>query len=274
MASVGISTGIFGARFEPAKHLPMVAQAGFTAIELNLYSGNRFHWQDPAAVGDLRRRGADLGIAVWSVHSPGDHSLGERDDHQRQQHIGALRGMLDLADELGASRVVSHGMLYGEFANDREGTVQRMVESVGQLLPRVCQGRASLAFENSSFGPDQPWLGCDVLKLVQSLNEPKQIGFVLDVGHAHIAGELLSLCGALGPELISLHLHDNDGHDDNHRVPTEGTLDWLVVRAMLDRVGYDGCMMYEISDYGGLRPPVDLLAATMSHHRRWYPPRA
>lgn len=272
MRSVGISTCIFGERFEPADHLPLVAAAGFTAIELSIYRGNRFDWQNPAAVRALRRLCADMGIVVWSIHSPGDGPLGLLDDQQRQSNVDILCRTLDLADELGADCIVSHGLLFGDFARDRENTVRSMSESVRQLLPRVRASRASLAFENDTVGADQPWRARDVLALVRNFNEPKQIGFALDTGHAHISADLPELCGALGPELISLHLNDNDGQRDIHQPPGDGSIDWTAVWAALRRIGYDGCAMYEISDYGGSRSPKQLLAATMNHHRRMLSP--
>lgn len=268
MLEAGISTCVFSQHFDPAAHLPLVAKTGFSAIELSVYRAGRFDWRNPKAVRQLKTVCADLGINVWSIHSPDDNLIGSADERERQQHIDMLRETLDLADELGARRIASHGLLFGDFYTDRDGTVQRMIQSIMQLMPRVYQSGARLAFENDTVGADRPWRAANVLELVRHLNAPQYIGFLLDTGHANIAGDLPELCQTLGRELISLHLNDNYAERDVHLPPGEGSVDWHAVWSMLRRVGYNDCVMYEISDYGGSRAPVELLAATRQHHQR------
>jgi sugar phosphate isomerase/epimerase len=71
-------------------------------------------------------------------------------------------------------------------------------------------------------------------------------GFVLDTGHAHIAGDLSGLVNLAGRRLQSLHLHDNDGHGDQHLVPGEGTIDWVPFLRELRASGYEGPLMLEV----------------------------
>ena len=35
------------------------------------------------------------------------------------------------------------------------------------------------------------------------------------------------------PHIVNCHLHDNDGTDDQHLLPGDGTLDWTAVAALL-----------------------------------------
>ena len=47
--------------------------------------------------------------------------------------------------------------------------------------------------------------------------------------------------------LIALHLHDNDGAGDQHRIPFTGTIDWDRLAPLIAATGYDKpCMTLEI----------------------------
>ncbi len=268
--SIGMGTGLFyPGLFEPAIHMPMFRDAGYDAIELNIFKGlEHFNWREPAAIDELKQACDDTGVSVWSVHSPDVGQLGAPEAEKRQVQINALVESFDLADEVGAQRVISHGLIMGDFISDKGGTVGRMVESVETLLPRVRESEAQLAFENDNYRPGLPWRAVEVLEVVQQFNEPQQIGYVLDTGHANIGDELDEICEALGSELITTHLNDNDGKADLHQAPGDGTVDWSNVWSMLRRVGYDGCVMYEIEDIGGPREHGELLDMTMAHHRQ------
>jgi sugar phosphate isomerase/epimerase len=73
-------------------------------------------------------------------------------------------------------------------------------------------------------------------------------GFVIDTGHAQIAGgsnQIQEILGHVGGRMISLHLNDNDGRNDQHCPPGDGTVDWPGVAAGLAQAGYDGCILWE-----------------------------
>ena len=83
----GIGTGLWARqRFEPAGHLPLIQAAGFKAIELNIYKGrDHFDWDDRSAVNELRRVADDLGLLIWSIHSPDLGSIASPDGRERRQ---------------------------------------------------------------------------------------------------------------------------------------------------------------------------------------------
>ena len=49
-----------------------------------------------------------------------------------------------------------------------------------------------------------------------------------------------------GHHLITLHLHDNHGEQDEHLLPGRGNIDWDGVVKALDDVAYPGVFMYEL----------------------------
>ena len=50
----------------------------------------------------------------------------------------------------------------------------------------------------------------------------------------------------LGKSVVCLHLHDNDGLTDQHRIPMTGTIDWPAVFDALDEIGYQGTYNMEL----------------------------
>ncbi len=68
----------------------------------------------------------------------------------------------------------------------------------------------------------------------------KRIGICLDVGHAHIEGDLVDAIETVSEHLIAVHAHDNRGRADDHLLPFEGTIDWPGAMTTIQKVGYDG----------------------------------
>jgi arsenate reductase (thioredoxin) len=261
----GVSTALWRGRFRPAEYLPWIAQAGFAAIELCSYYGREhFDHEDAAALHELEQVAGDLGLGIWSIHSPDVGSLAAADKGERTRQLNALRASLELAERLGAKAVASHGLIVGPFAEDAAGCAERLAESLAALAPVAEASPAVIAFENDDVRlPGKT--AHDVLRRVRGLSRAG-FGFVLDTGHANIAGDLADVMAHVGDRLVSLHLNDNLGHEDTHQPPFEGSVDWQAVAALLRASRYSGCILYEINARG--RDPQELLARTMQAHRR------
>jgi sugar phosphate isomerase/epimerase len=80
------------------------------------------------------------------------------------------------------------------------------------------------------------------------------IGVCLDVGHAHIDGNLPAALAALAPRLRTAHLHDNHGERDAHLWPGEGTIDFDAVFARLKEAPQTPAGVLEIHHSYGAEP--------------------
>ena len=261
----GVSTLLWQDGFDPERHVPIIAQAGFEALELCLFSGwAGYDGADGDQVRVLRRVADSEGVAVWSIHAPqptGD--LGSSNSMQRKTAIDALARCLDLADALGAHVVVSHDLASPDAASGRHGYC---AESLARLAPMAEKSFARIGFENMP--PEYQHDSVrKVWERVRNLS-PAAFGCVLDTGHAQLAGQLDD-AAEWGERLISVHLHDTDGTRDSHDAPTHGAIDWSRVRALLNNTAYSGCLMYEADQLpGGVVDARTVLDATMAAHRR------
>ncbi|MBI4979251.1 MAG: sugar phosphate isomerase/epimerase [Spirochaetes bacterium] len=88
-----------------------------------------------------------------------------------------------------------------------------------------------------------------IKEIIAAANEPN-VGFILDAGHAHVAGvvaaEEIRIAGKL---LCDTHFHDNIGKTpwtgDQHLPVGLGTINWQDVCAALDEVGFPGPVVFE-----------------------------
>lgn len=72
--------------------------------------------------------------------------------------------------------------------------------------------------------------------------------FCFDSGHENAYNHGIGFVRRYGSRLGFTHLHDNDGVDDLHQVPMDGTIDWAKLRADMEYVGYTGYVNLELSD--------------------------
>ena len=75
-------------------------------------------------------------------------------------------------------------------------------------------------------------------------------GVCLDLGHAHLDGDAIDIIETVAEHLITVEVHDNQGRNDDHLVPFDGTVDWPGAVTSLQKVGYEGPLMFELTPRG------------------------
>jgi protein FrlC len=73
------------------------------------------------------------------------------------------------------------------------------------------------------------------------------LGIAMDTGHCHVNNESLVECVSLLKGLpYHIHIDDNLGTSDDHKIPGEGEIDFLPFFRELKRNGYDGFLTVEL----------------------------
>lgn len=89
----------------------------------------------------------------------------------------------------------------------------------------------------------------EVLKKILNYADNPFIGLCFDSGHNNIvAHNDFSLLSDYRDKIYALHLHDNDGQEDLHRLPFEGNLDWEQFISAIDDSEYAKSFMLESSN--------------------------
>ncbi len=230
------------APFDPEKHLPLFAAAGITAVELTFYSEPEdFPWEHPGAVARLKRAAGELGIVIASLHPP---DRGLLHDESRAVQLEVLKRAADLAAELGAATVSCHAGFRLPADAARGRALELLDRSLDELAAHVGALPVVLCLEALT-GSADCLTNPDLIARIKA-RSPAAFGFVLDTGHAQMAGDLLDLPGLAGRRLQNLHLHDNDGRRDRHAFPGSGVLDWPRFMRTLDHCGYEGPLLLEV----------------------------
>ena len=84
------------------------------------------------------------------------------------------------------------------------------------------------------------------------------LGYCFDIGHAHICGEGIEHEYELMKERIrSTHIHDNDGEEDSHLYPFQGTIDWQRAAALLRSRPDQYPVLLELKEPPKLEHPIE-----------------
>lgn len=186
--------------------------------------------EDAAAIRDACRI---YGIIPWSVHSEHLNEDVSVEDYFKTQEYCAK-----IADALDARVLVCHiPNLKTRFDFDRTLTI------IGQLADITAKYNLRLAIENCLEGDID-----FIIRLIDAFNR-HDIGFNLDVGHAFCfqKANVPTEIRKIGKRLITTHLHDNFGENDDHQMPGLGNIDWTSVLAAFQEVDYHGPLMMEMT---------------------------
>jgi sugar phosphate isomerase/epimerase len=78
-------------------------------------------------------------------------------------------------------------------------------------------------------------------------------------------GDVVDAIETLSGHLWTTHVHDNRGQSDDHLVPYAGSIDWEAAMMGMQKIGYDGTVLFEVGDTGD---PVEVLRRTAAARER------
>lgn len=185
------------------------------------------------------------------------------DPAMRRRNIDSLKEQIELFSILGVREMVLHAggkeTIEANWSKDRVlGVALESFQELGECAQKF---GAFLCLENL-FGTRYDLLpqksSADLLELIGRIGSP-HFAVCLDTGHLSLAkvethDVFIRNCGA---QLRALHIADNFGECDDHRLPYVGrSVDWEKTAAALTEIGYDGLINYEIPGERGCPPEI------------------
>ena len=245
---LGISTSLLDKKFKPAL-LSEVAARGITHIELFLAAGISYFDSDEA-VAELIAEAERQEITFWSVHAPfSGVDLSSLDELARREAVQSVVRALEVGEMINCELVVIHaGMSTGD-ADEVQLRRRQSLRSINELCKLSSQRGLELAVEY--LPTNVPRIGNtsdDIIDLFRVVDGAP--GVCLDVNHTNLGEPMGEAIRALGERIITVHISDNDGINERHFMPGQGTIDWDEFMALLDEIGYEGPLMYEASNAG------------------------
>ena len=270
----GVSTHLYHDRRLDREHLVEIAAHGFECIEV-FATRTHFDYHDGAAVRTLAEWLDDTRLTLHSIHAPITASLvngewGETfstavvDDQRRRKTMTEIEAALAVAQTVPFKYLVVHlgvpdTLKPGQGDNSREAA-RRSVEAVCEMAQRAGVQVALEVIPNGLSTPES------LVRLIEEDLEDLELGICVDVGHAHVMGDVNDAIETCSGHIFTTHLHDNRGKSDDHLAPGQGSIDWGAALMEFQKVGYDGVWMFEVANAS---EPKAVLERTEKARRRF-----
>jgi len=236
----------------PEEKIDAFLSLGYTCTELSDEDGFRLLERGRGVtVGREYRRLAD---AKGFSFSQG-HLWLRADITAGDEAIDALKNWLDLFSELGIRSAVLHTTGDNELPD--EVLFEKRVRALETLTRYIKGSDVTICLENLR----SKKMACTAEQLNAMIDAvgDENLGICLDTGHLNFSASYglgesqADFIRCAGKRLKALHIDDNDGTADQHRLPGRGTVNWQEVMSALAEVGYDRLFNLEIpGEFGGL----------------------
>ncbi len=256
------TTGIIDSKFGYEKAIEIIARAGFDAVDLSICdmhnADNVFNSNGYLDYAEkLLNLAKQSGVYFNQAHAYFPTSFADKEKNEIAFNR-VVRG-LEIASVIGAKVIVVHPnqhLIYNQ-GNNREVLKQMNCEFYKKLVPYCEKYNIIMATENmwqqnflnkniieSTCSNGQEF--CEYVDMVDS----PYITACLDLGHCALTGQKAEdMIRALGHNRLgALHVHDNNGFDDNHVEPYSpflSTVNWEEVCKALADIDYKGDFTFE-----------------------------
>ena len=210
--------------------------AGFSGVELWAMSPH-LDIEQPGAVAHAVELVRGVGLQVHSVHLPFYRKFGGPNfrflglgDRDHKDAATAVRLITNVLNEMGDTGV-GLGVLHAAGATEEplEPALKRFEEDLEVVLKVADKKGVTLALENII----TPLSSVERIEsLIERRNHPR-LRACLDIGHAAIAEDPIAAIRMLGDHLVTTHLHDNHGEEDDHLSLGDGILNWDTIAPAL-----------------------------------------
>ena len=204
-----------------------------------------FHALNKRRVSILNAIGKSYGIK-YSVHAPfADINIASPSKPMLRAMLKRLEKSMAYASALNASVWVFHPGLKTGVSMFYPGIdwLQNL-KTTRLLLKKAEDYGVKIAIENVP--EPYPFLMKsvgDFAKFYEEIDE--EIGLVFDVGHANLNGQIERFLTVFKDKIVHVHLHDNDGKEDQHLGIGYGTINWENVAKLLKKAAYDKILIVE-----------------------------
>lgn len=241
----------------PAVHLERIAAAGFTHVHWCHHWNTDFLYSS-AEIGAIAGWLSDLGLSVTDMHGSAgrEKEWCSTVDYCRLSGVELVANRLAMAEALGTDVVVMH--LPDLHASPDASAWAAVWRTLDALHPAAEAHGVRIAIENGSTVESFEAIGA-----VLDRCPPDYVGLCYDSGHGNMLGTGLEWLERFADRLIAVHLHDNDGSGDQHRIPFDGSVDWPRLAGIVAHSSYEKWASLEVSmrTYGAEEPAVFLTKA-------------
>jgi len=260
-----LSTHLFVNHRLTAALLTKIQQAGIPAVEI-FCARQHLDYRDKVQIRELGHWFSDSELKLHSLHSPmytdeiwgrsGPHSvitITEPVKSKRLPMVEEIKRALEIAEIIPFRYLIQHiGVAEEEFDLRK---IDAAFSALEELSIFAKQRGVEILLENI---PNDLSTPARLLQF-QELTHVK-LNYCFDTGHANMEKGVEAAFELMKEHIRSTHLHDNNGKDDGHLLPTmskEGTIDWKSAMKLLRSREGQYPLMLELKDHGDLPHPLE-----------------
>lgn len=244
---LSVTTDYVNDQGDPSPHLKRIADAGFTHVHWCHHWNTDFlysKWE----VSQIKKWLADYGLQLLDLHgSMGrEKSWASPREYERLAGVELVKNRLDMTARLQSDVVIMHIPAWPEYDPLRR--------SLDDLMEFARARSVRIALENLVNG------NFEAIRILLSEYDQSYLGFCYDSGHGNAAGNGFDQLGLLKDRLIAVHLHDNDGSADQHKLIFSGTIRWERLAKTIAESAYTKCVSMEVGiQNSGIESETDFL---------------
>lgn len=188
--------------------------------------------------------------APFPAHAPGVPGAEE-------YSIRLYQNCIRLCQVAGCKNLIIHGISCSPLEPElsAEEVERKNFHLYESLLPALEGTKVTVCLENLFVG--LPGGNCEgvcsnpyeAARYIDTLNQKagaEHFGLCLDTGHLNLLHKnMREYMRVVGRRIKALHIHDNNGIDDQHLMPFTGTVRWNDFTATLRELGYQGDLSFE-----------------------------
>lgn len=275
-----LSTHLFVQHRLTTAQLDRVARAGIPAVEI-FCAKQHLDYHDKAQIAELGHWFRDADLKLHSLHAPmftdeiwgrsGPHThinITERVKGERLRWVGEIKRAIEIAETIPFQYLVQHlgvaGQEYSEYSVDAAFSALEDIKlfakarGVTVLLENIPNGLSTGAR----------------LNLFNELTH-LDLCYVFDAGHAHFGPGIESEFEAMKKRIRSLHLHDNNGKEDQHLFPFAegGTIDWTHTMGLLRQNPDQYPLLLELKEVPEFEKPLTEVCRVFDRLENLQPPQ-
>ncbi len=221
---------------------PIPIQERFRLIKSAGFDGVLLWWShefadidgDKALQPEMARKN---GLIVENIHTPIFRNNGLWDDNSEGEACEKI-----LAECINDCAIyeIPTAVVHLTRGNNPPPVNQAGLDRIKRLVDIAEKKSVNIALENLR----RP----DYLDYVFINIQSERLGFCYDSGHENCYTRGRDFLPQYGSKLMALHLHDNDGTDDQHLLPGKGELNWESVMKKIAAARYNGPVALEITN--------------------------
>jgi sugar phosphate isomerase/epimerase len=224
---------------DPEPYLRRIARAGFKNIQWIHYWKHDFIYTQPE-VQHIANIMKELHLSIYDIHGSAgtEKNWFSTIEYKRLAGVEIVKNRIEMCKALGGSVAVMHIPILNSENIERWRQLKR---SLNELEKFCIKKGVKIAVENEPFDEFK-----GIIELFSEYG-PEFIGLCYDSGHGNIGEHGLKNLDSVKERLISLHLHDNNGLEDQHKPIFSGTVDWIELSRIIAESRYNKFLTFEIS---------------------------